>query len=485
MEYRGFVGGSYPAQAVTLDQERTVNWYVERSEQAATATARTAMYPTPGVTSIATATHGVGRGHIFIDGREFCVIGGALYEVSSVGTLTNRGNVTQDSTAVTISSNGDGGGQLFITSGGNGFLFTLSTNVLTTIAALAGKADMGAHLDGYFLALDRDTSTLYVSDLLDGSTWQTGTQFAQRSAAPDPWISLQVLGRYIWLLGEQTSEVWYNSGSAFPFELHPSGLIPYGIVAPDSAAVGDASLYWLGASKIGNGYVMRSTGFTPEVISHPPMELAIGEYIEIDDAFGECYSDLGHTFFVLSFPVAGKTWAFDSRSGQWHERGTWIAEQAAYTSWRPRYHAFAFGEHRILDSSGPSLYRMARDIGTDVESRPIRRLRRAPALQAEMQRIYYSSFELDLEPGLGAVTGQGSNPQVGLRYSNDGGKTWGPEMFRSAGALGNYLMRVQWERMGAARRRVFEVSVSDPVPYRLTNAYLRIGQPVAGGRGAA
>lgn len=477
MEYKGFVGGSFPAQAVTLDQERTVNWYEERSESQG-ATSRSALYPTPGVTELDSVTGSPGRGHFSMGGREFAVVGGTLYEVSSAGAYTSRGSITLNSTPVTFSSNGDGGGELFITSGGNGFIFTLATNVLASVAALSGKADVGAHLDGFFLALDRSTSTLYVSELLDGTTWNTGTMFAQRSAAPDPWVSMKILGRYIWLLGEQTSEVWYNAGGAFPFELHPSGLIPYGCSAPESPAVGDAALYWLAGSGIGSGYVMRTTGFTPEVISHAPLELALRKYATTSDGFGECYSEDGHTFYVLSLPVAGITWAFDARSGKWAERGTWIAERGGYTSWRPRYHAFAFGQHRILDSVTGSLYRLGTDLGLDVDSRPIRRLRSGPGLQSEGRRIYYTAFELDLDPGLGAVTGQGSDPQVGLRYSNDGGRTWGPEIFRSAGAIGEYGKRVRWERMGQSRRRVFEVTVSDPVPYRLTAAYLRIGQPV-------
>jgi hypothetical protein len=60
-----------------------------------------------------------------------------------------------------------------------------------------------------------------------------------------------------------------------------------------------------------------------------------------------------------------------------------------------------------------------------------------------------------------------------LRISNDGGKTWPAEMWRSAGKVGEYYRRVRWERLGAARRRVFEVTVTDPIPWRITGAYLQ------------
>ena len=75
------------------------------------------------------------------------------------------------------------------------------------------------------------------------------------------------------------------------------------------------------------------------------------------------------------------------------------------------------------------------------------------------------------------ITGEtpGANPQVMLRISNDGGKTWAAETWRSAGRVGEYLARVDWNRLGCARRRVFEVSVTDPVAWRVIGAYLELG----------
>lgn len=66
----------------------------------------------------------------------------------------------------------------------------------------------------------------------------------------------------------------------------------------------------------------------------------------------------------------------------------------------------------------------------------------------------------------------GSNPEIMLRLSNDGGRTWITEQIRTIGKLGEYWHRVRWNRLGCARRRVFEVSVSDPIPWRLVGAYV-------------
>lgn len=482
VELSNFIGSFYQSQAVTADDERTINFYPERIESPG-APVRLALYPTPGVTKLSEAANGAGRAHYFIDNREFSVIGTTLYEIDINGTMTSRGTVALNGNPATISSNGDGGGQLFITSGGNGYIFTLSTNTLTQVAALNGIATMGDHLDGYFLALDSAVSKLYISALLDGLTWSTGTDFAQRSIAPDPWIAMKVVSRNIWLFGEQTSEVWYNSGAAsFPFTAHPSGFVPYGCAAAFSPQVLGREIIWLSTSRLGAVQVSRAAGFTPETISSYPVQARIGTYATRSDAVGDVYQEDGHSFYILSFPTQGVTWCWDSETQQWHERGTWVVADNAYTALRPRYHAYAFNEHRMLDSDTGALYRMASSISTDIDGNGIRRLRRAPALVSEHRRIFYSSFELDLEPGLGLTTGQGSDPQAMMRMSNDGGKTWGAERWRSAGKLGEFGRRVRWNRCGSGRRRVFEVVMSDPIPWRLTGAWLTLGQPLPQGR---
>lgn len=442
-------------------------------------TTKTTLLPTPGVTLLTTGASSPGRAHLAEAGREFLVQGSIFYELDSTGlVLTNRGTLATDSKPATICANGSG--QIFITSGGNGYCFALATNLLTQITALNGKARQGAMLDGYFLAIDTITSsttpTVYISNLADGLTWDP-TRFIQRSAASDPWVAMTVVNRYIWFLGQQTSEVWYDAGSSpIPFVLHPSGLIPFGCAAAFSVAVADGSLAWLAQTANGIGAVVEASGFGPESIATYPVQRAITLYTSISDAVADMYTEQGHTFYILTFPTDQATWGVDMKGQAWHKRGSWIAEEGRYRAWRPRWHAFAFGQHRWLDGETGAIYVASVDVATDVDSRPLRRVRRAPALVQENQRVTYAAFELDLERGQGLVTGQGSNPQVMLRWSDDNGQTWSNEHWRTAGAKGKYSVRVRWNRLGQARRRMFEVVMSDPTPWKLTNAYLEIGQ---------
>lgn len=479
MDFPSFVGSSNESQVFSSDQEDTINFYEERSEVPG-ATSRSALCPTPGVESKATFGATIGRANFFMDGRQFAVIDKYFIEIDSAYGQTTRGTVKVGTNPATISSNGSGGGQLFITSGDNGYVYDLTTNTLTEIAALVGLATMGDQLDGYFLALDATTSTLYISNLTDGATWTTGVDFAQRSISPDPWTSMKVSGRYIYLFGTQTSEVWYDAGASFPFAPHPSGSIEYGIAAQFSPKVVEGSIVWLGASRDGITYMLRTNGFTPEVISTYALQTALSGYTTIADAQGDSYNDLGHTFYMITFPTEDVTWAWDVQLGKWAKRGTWIAEDNRYVAWRPRWHAAAFGEHRMLDAATGDIYRMSSDLTSDVDSRVIRRLRRTPCLTEENERIFWSSLEIHLDAGLGLTTGQGSNPQVMLRVSRDGGRTFGTERMRSAGAIGHYGQRVIWNRIGMARQLVVEVTMTDPIPYRITGASLKTAQAIRG-----
>lgn len=475
MEYRGFCGPSYTSQSPIADAELCLNFYTEKMESEGAA-AKQVLYPTPGVIVYVTATIGSRVRQLYsiitlnVE-RCFAVVSNTLYDVSNDMTLTSRGTLAEDTNIATLVSNGDGGGQLFATSGAQGYCLDLATNVLTNPVSAVTMASM---VDGYIVALDAPTSTLKISDLFDANTWDP-TQFAQRTAQPDPWLALVVNYNEIWLLGEQTSEVWYDAGNfPFPFALRPGAIMQQGIAAKFSAAVLDGTVFWLAHNQNGQNQVVAASGYVPTRISNHAMEWQISRYPRVDDATAWVYEDQGHPFYVLNFPTAGATWVYDKLTQQWHQRGTWIPEQNQYDAWHPQCHTFAFGKHLVGDRNAPTVYQMDVTFGSDVDGRAIRRVRRAPSLQRDLDRIYFAKFELEMEVGLGVQVGQGSDPQVLMRNSNDGGQTWGNYRARSAGSIGQYNARVIWERNGMARNRVVEIVVSDPIPWRISNAFIAL-----------
>lgn len=110
----------------------------------------------------------------------------------------------------------------------------------------------------------------------------------------------------------------------------------------------------------------------------------------------------------------------------------------------------------------------------NTENRIIRRMRRTPHLITENVWQFFHRLEIHMQTGNGIAIGQGEDPQVMLRWSYDGGRTWSNEHWVTSGRLGTYATRAFWTRLGRGRNAVFEVTVSDPVGWYLIDAYLDV-----------
>jgi hypothetical protein len=397
---------------------------------------------------------------------------------------------------VSISSSGDAGREMFICAGGHGFVFDLDTSALT---AVVDSVAQGGFIDGYFVGLDTDSSTLRMSNYLDGLTWDP-TQIAQRNIAGDKWQSMIVMHREIWLFGEQTSEVWTNVGTApFPFAPNTNVFIEVGSGALWTAVRVGGQLIWLGQGIDGMGVVYQANGYTPERVSNHALETAIQSYTYTTDAEAFGYQQEGHVFYVLTFPKQNATWVYDLTTQLWSQRGTWNALKNRYDCYRPNTHCWSpmKNAHLIGDRLGNSdgktstVFAMSVDFGHELTGGVIRRMRRAPHMWNDLASVAYRRLQVDLEVGLARGSESspgvpldkllttdgnlsGTDPTIMLRWSDDGGKTWSHEHWTTAGKLGHYRKRARWSRLGAARDRVFELVCSDPVPWRVISASLGV-----------
>src|ERR1700689_951937 len=67
-------------------------------------------------------------------------------------------------------------------------------------------------------------------------------------------------------------------------------------------------------------------------------------------------------------------------------------------------------------------------------------------------------------------------PEVILRWSDDSGHTWKYNVYQDTGAAGAYKRRVRFSRLGRSRQRIYEVKWTDPVPFRVVDAYVKADQ---------
>lgn len=471
MEYPGLIGPAYQSAAVLADNEVCQNWYAEQTESS-TAAAAAALLPTQGVLPDSVVGAPAPTRALFTNnGRTFTVAGAGFYErivaASGAVSTTRWGMVLLDGNPATICSNGAPGHQVFVTSGGQGYLFDLISSAFTTV--VASQCSQGAYLDGFFLYLNPITSTLWVSALLDGTTWPA-LQFAVRLTAPDPWVALLVVDRLIFLLGQQTSDVYWNQGTApMPFGPIQEAFMEQGIVAPYSLARIGASCCWLSQSEQGRATVVQTSGYTPGRISTHAVETRLDSGV-IADAVADSFEQRGHQHYCLSLPTLNQTWVYDAKSTWWHQRATTVPRTGVTGRWRPTYFASLASTLLCGDSQTGALGVVSSTTGTEIDGAAIQRVRQGPRYAADQKLVTVHRFQLLIDAGVGLETGLGQTPQLMLRTSMTGGETWGSERWQTAGPIGAYSTRVVWHQLGQGRNFVPRIATSDPVPFRLTSA---------------
>lgn len=340
-------------------------------------------------------------------------------------------------------------------------------------------------IDGYIVFNQPGTQKFWITNLY--STVINPLGFASAEGQPDVLLGLLVDHRFIWLFSSTHIEVWYDSGNPnFPFAYIQGAYISHGIASPWASSRLDNTVFWIGQDEFGTAIAWRANGYSPLRISTYAMEQAWQRYPQqASDCIAWTYQQDGHSFWVLNFPSGDATWAYDAATGLWHERGylgTLAADDGQLHRGRPINHAFAFGKHIVGDWETGYVYQLSALIADD-DGREIQRLRRAPVIDSFLKRIFFYQFQLDMEVGQGNPEStepvnppaEPVEPQILLRWSNDGGNTWSNYYAQSMGKSGNYTKRVIWRRLGKSRQRIFEVSTGqNNVNLALYNAYLEL-----------
>jgi hypothetical protein len=391
------------------------------------------------------------------------VCGGNVYKVTDAGVATNIGSVPDDGKMVQITGDGT---NLVIAAGGSLYSVTLTGTVSTFIRSGISMVDF---IDDHFIAAEDDSGNFVWSDVLTTSFPALNIQAT--NGAPDVMIGMKVARRTIYFFGSKSLEQWYDSGGVDnPFSRIDGAFFEVGCIAKNSIAEID-SVFWLGGDEKGAGTVWTVEGGSPKRISTPAIEFAINQWPNMSDAYAFTYAQEGHGFYVLSSVSGNETWAYDVTTNEWHQRA-WLSPAGELDRIRPQCHLYFAGKHLVGDWQTGDVYEYDLDTYSDNGS-AIPAIRTCGTLQSGLEQQGAVSFQLDMDTGVGITTGQGSDPQVMLRWSKNGGNTWSSELWRTAGKIGEYSRRCIWRRVGGGRRVVFEVKITDPVKRQITGAFIK------------
>lgn len=464
------LGQAYVARSVNAADNRMINLFPEAVPEGGKETGFLNLAPG----KVLRKYVGIGevRGLWQFNNYGYAVVGQSLYKVDSNWNTTLLGTITGSGPVSMV----DNGTQLFVAANPDGYIYNSSTGIFGQITDpdYPGAVTVG-YIDGYFVFNQPDSQRIWITSLLDGTTIDP-LDFASAEGSPDNIKSIIVDHREVWVFGTNSVEVWYNSGDVdFPLARIQGAFLEIGCAASYSVAKLDNSLFWLGSDARGNGIVYRANGYTGQRVSTHAVEFAIQNYSTISDAIGFTYQQEGHSFYVLTFPTANKTWVYDAATNLWHERAAF--SNGSFSRDKANCQMNFNGEIIVGDYSTGNLYALDLDTYTDNGDilKWLRSWRALGPSQNNLKRTAHHSLQLDCEAGVGLVTGQGSDPLVVLRWSDDGGHTWSNEHSRSIGAIGEYGKRVIWRRLGMTtklRDRVYEVSGTDPVKITIMGAEL-------------
>lgn len=463
-----FVGPAYRARSLNVDAQRAVNCYLEMDN--ASPRAPIALYGTPGTRLAFTLPQGPVRGVIRTLEVSWWVSGNGVYLVDNDYTVTTLGYITTNTGPVSMSASVD---QILLVDGIYGYSVNGSGVAQITDPEFPNGVRSSAVQDGYFIVTGNGSGKFYISELGDLNTWD-GTEFASAEGSPDNTVGCISDHRELWLFGDNSAEVWINTGNVdFPFERSANVFVEIGTASAPTIQKLDNTIFWLGQDDRGAGIVWRMNGYTPARVSDHAIEFAIQSYEVVSDAIAFTYQQEGHSFYVLTFPTAGKTWVYDVATNQWHERAWRDPDLNTLTRWRPNCHVLQNNKHLVGDFEDGRVYELDLDYFMD-DGDPLLRLRASQTMETEQLRQIFESVQVDMETGVGLATGQGENPALMLRWSDDGGHTWSNIKSVPIGAIGQYAARAMFWRCGMGRNRVWEISMTDPVKFAVMGAVARV-----------
>ncbi len=369
--FTGFTGPSNRDINIIADCEESINLYCHKIDAGTPKLDGWNLIKRPGYRPFVAIGSGAIKAIFTLageNGRTFAVSGTLFCELYPGKTYVVRGEVETDGNMATISSNGlEDGHQLFITSGGYGYIFDLIDHTLTLITDdnFPYPVSMGTFSSSYFVALKSQSNQINFSALLNGLAWN-GLDVARTSLTTDNKIAMIANHAELWLLGNNRSEVWVNTGDRnTPFQPIPGTVIEGGIGAKWSVQRLDNTIWWVSGDERGANMLWTANGYTPQKASSFAIDWELNQQTTTTNSIAWTYQQAGHSFYCLYVPQAKFTYVYDVATGVWHKRALW---NDTTIQWEPdvgQCHAYAFGKHLVGDRRIGMIYEMSLDYYDD------------------------------------------------------------------------------------------------------------------------
>lgn len=453
---------SYPSKSKIMSSAKLYNMYAELPFESSPFKIGT-LYNIPGITEWLTINENYNPyyGGIVMNGFLYVVFGVKVYKIDTNLNVTEIGELTTSPAKVTMVENGL---QISIlTNAGIVFYYEPDTDTFgqVTIPDVSNASGI-ATLDGYTIVSKAETGRFYVSELRDTTSW-SALNFATAEALSDNIIAIAVYQEQLFLLGEKSIEIWYNSGvTSQPFRPVNQTFIQMGCISKTALTTSVSGLFWIADNKS----IFQTSAYQPKKISTFGIDYQLSILTNPEDVIVFSYIQEGHEFIVFTFVSDELTLVYDVSQETWHNRGSLNYDKQTYWGCTD---AINFA-NKIIVPSIPNSKLFYLDTTKFTENgETLTSEVTSNTLFFNFNRFTVNQLVLVVENGVG--TSNGDTPLIELSVSTDGGKTWNNPRATSIGKEGEYLTQIKWQNLGQGRNFIFKFRITDPVPRTIVGAY--------------
>lgn len=457
-------GGSYQDRSRPLSSQEMRNFYPELVEQGKD---NYVIKSFAGQNLLNAGVAGTDRNTHQMNEIAYRVIDTVLYEVATDGTHTSKGTIPGTDRCIFA----DDGVNMYVVADGTVSQYSVSTGAVTEVTDPDISGAQSVTFINNQFAYTFPLLTVF-SDVGDGAAASSLNAVGAESD-PDELVRDYTFSQILYRFGKRSIENWYNSGVGTPpFDRIEGQIINIGLQAIHSIANTKDFIYWLGS----DNQVYAARGGQEKVVSTAAVSGAIQGYTTTSDAFAHTFTIDNKSIYAITFPSANKTWALIESLGV----NGWFELSEGKTTGRynagsilPAYDKILIGD----ESSGKIAYldfNTYDQMGDPWQRRRIMGSINSDKLGVKGQRIEMSRMEFILETGVGLIEGQGSDPQIMIEPSYDGGKSWDTGTWLKIGRLGQTNVRAEWFNMNSFYDMIVRITTSDPVSYNIYSAAIDI-----------
>ena len=330
-----------------------------------------------------------------------------------------------------------------------------------------------AYLYGYLIVGAKGTDIFYRSvqypfettdDVMDLKATGGYGHWTFSEWQPDNTIAGCSNGSRLFTLGARSFQVFaFQDSTQNPFASPDTAAQNIGIKNADTLEVYGNTIFWLGASIMGDGTVyMMSADANPQRISTDEIEETISKCdTTVATAFVMKWKS--HPMYVITFPDDDITLCYDMRENGWVRLGSRKSNgnQAEF-----RYSGAVVSKEGKLWLQGDScLVAATTDTWTEHDNTPILRKRAGGIVSTDNKYFKVGRIKL--------ITNNGDYPRVldhppliTMRYSADG-QTWKQCSTYSLGNAGRYDYDTVFKNLGKVRYMTVEVGTSENIGFAL------------------